>query len=50
MQSFTMGIGRSTMLLSGKMNFFRNAPSAQTECDLRYFRAPPSVVEIILEL
>jgi len=44
MQWFTMGIGRSTMLFSGKMNFFPNAPSAQTECDLRYFRAHPPVV------
>ena len=39
MQSFTMGIGRCTMLLSGKRSFFRSAPSAQIECDLRYFRA-----------
>ena len=39
MQLFTTGIGRSTMLLSGKGSCFRSAPSAQTECDLRYFRA-----------
>jgi hypothetical protein len=39
MQLFTMGIGRSTMLLSGKGSCFPSAPSAQTECDLRYFGA-----------
>jgi hypothetical protein len=39
MQSLMMGIGRCTMLLSGKTSFFRSAPSAQPECDLRYFRA-----------
>jgi hypothetical protein len=43
MQLFTMGIGRSTMPLSGAGSGFRSAPSAKTECDLRYFRAHHSV-------
>src|SRR5207302_3438095 len=37
MELFTMGIGRSTMPLSGRGSGFRNATSAKTECDLRYF-------------
>jgi hypothetical protein len=36
MELFTMGIGRSTMPLSGLGSGFRSAPSAKTECDLRY--------------
>ncbi len=43
MELFTMGIGRSTMPLSGTGSGFRNATSAKTECDLRYFRAHHSV-------